>query len=160
MKTITLSALLSVALLTGCAPLGPNFSGVDSIKVPASWAHHSKRNDAQIAQWWKIFDDRTLDTLVQKAYAQNLDLKAAGLRILQSRAALGIATGLQYPQVQTLSGNVAGIRKNNNSFSATGLNFDIGWEMDIWGKYARGIESSEATLYTALASYNDSGLVG
>jgi len=32
---------------------------------------------------------------------------------------------------------------------------DLGWEMDIWGKYARGIESSEANLYATLSSYND-----
>ena len=155
LKTITLSALLSVALLTGCAPLGPDFAGVNSIKVPVTWQKQGKRNDAEIAQWWKIFNDPTLNRLVLKSYAQNLDLKAAGLRILQARAALGISEGLQYPQVQTLSGSVAGVRQNNNSFSSAGLSFDIGWEMDIWGKYARGIESSEATLFTSLASYND-----
>ncbi len=154
-KKITLSALASLVVLTGCAPLGPNFLGVDELKVPKAWEKNASRNDKQIAQWWEIFKDPTLDALVQKTYAQNLDLQAAGLRILQSRVALGIATGLQYPQVQTLSGNVAGVRKNNNSFTAAGVNFDIGWEMDIWGKYARGIESSEATLYTTLASYND-----
>ena len=135
-KKITLSALASLVVLTGCAPLGPNFLGVDELKVPKAWEKNASRNDKQIAQWWEIFKDPTLDALVQKTYAQNLDLQAAGLRILQSRVALGIATGLQYPQVQTLSGNVAGVRKNNNSFTAAGVNFDIGWEMDIWGKYA------------------------
>jgi len=155
MKKITLSTLASLVVFTGCTPLGPDFTGVDKVKVPKSWEKNASHNDKQISKWWKIFKDPTLDSLVQKTYAQNLDLKAAGLRILQSRAALGITTGLQYPQVQTLSGNLAGVRKNNNSFSAAGVNFDIGWEMDVWGKYARGIESSEATLYSTLASYND-----
>ena len=153
-KKRTLSALVSVLLLSACAPLGPNFTGVDTIQIPDAWQKQGKRNDAEIAQWWKIFRDPTLNTLVQKTYAQNLDLKAAGLRIVQSRTVLGISEGLQYPQVQNLSGNVAGVRQNNNNFTATGLSFDIGWEMDVWGKYARGIESSEATLYTSLASYN------
>jgi len=88
-------------------------------------------------------------------YAQNLDLKSAGLRILQSRAALGISEGLNYPQVQTLSGNAARVHANNTSFSAASVNFDIGWEMDVWGKYARGIESSESTVFASIASYND-----
>jgi len=154
-KKITLSALVSLVVFSGCAPLGPNFSGVDEIQVPKAWANSGKRNDQQMAQWWKIFDDPILNALVEKTYAQNLDLQAAGLRIVQSRAALGITTGLQYPQVQTLSGNIAGVRKNNNAFRAAGVNFDIGWEMDVWGKYARGIESSEAALYATLASYND-----
>jgi len=92
---------------------------------------------------------------VSKTYAQNLDLKSAGLRILQSRAALGISEGLTFPQQQTLSGNAATVRQNSNNFNSAAINFDLGWEMDVWGKYARGIESSEANLYTSIASYDD-----
>jgi outer membrane protein TolC len=35
------------------------------------------------------------------------------------------------------------------------LSFDAGWEMDVWGKYARGIESAEAGYYASIASYHD-----
>ncbi len=31
----------------------------------------------------------------------------------------------------------------------------MAWEMDVWGKYARGIESSEANVYASISSYND-----
>jgi NodT family efflux transporter outer membrane factor (OMF) lipoprotein len=47
------------------------------------------------------------------------------------------------------------VRTNGNNFVSTGINFDVGWEMDIWGKYARNIESSEATLYASIASYDN-----
>ncbi|WP_373030864.1 TolC family protein [Sulfurovum sp.] len=152
---IGLSAL-TLMMLSGCVKLGPDFTGVDAPPLPQNWTHGSKKeNSDAMAQWWKTFDDPTLNTLVQKAYAQNLDIKSAGLRILQSRAALGIIKGLTYPQLQTLSGNAATTRNNGNSFEVAGLNFDLGWEMDIWGKYARGIESSEANLYATVSSYND-----
>ena len=152
---IGLSAL-TVMMLSGCVKLGPNFTGVDAPPLPKNWTHGSKKaNSDAMAQWWKTFNDPTLNTLVQKTYAQNLDIKSAGLRILQSRAALGISEGLSFPQVQTLSGNAATTRNNGNNFEVAGLNFDMGWEMDIWGKYARGIESSEANLYATLSSYND-----
>jgi outer membrane protein TolC len=150
-----LSALTAMMLSTGCQKLGPDFMGVGKIVVPKAWAKSGQRNDAQIEKWWKIFNDPTLNKLVMATYAQNLDLKSAGLRIVQSRAALGISEGLTYPQAQTLSGNVARVRANDTGFSAAGVNFDIGWEMDIWGKYARGIESSQANVYTTIASYND-----
>ena len=149
-------SVLTVMMLSGCVKLGPNFTGVDAPPLPKNWTHGSKKaNSDAMAQWWKTFNDPTLNTLVQKTYAQNLDIKSAGLRILQSRAALGISEGLSFPQVQTLSGNAATTRNNGNNFEVAGLNFDMGWEMDIWGKYARGIESSEANLYATLSSYND-----
>ena len=148
-------SILTIMMMSGCAKLGPDFMGVETSSMPSKWKHNQERSDATIAQWWKTFNDPTLNTLVDKAYAQNLDIESAGLRILQARAALGISEGLAYPQKQTLSGNAAAVRNNGSNFEAAGLNFDIGWEMDIWGKYARGVESSEANLYATLASYND-----
>ena len=144
-----------ILLGNGGDTLGPDFTGMDKVNIPEEWKNKGQRNDAQIAQWWKIFNDPVLNTLVSKTYAQNLDLKSAGLRILQSRAALGISEGLTYPQQQTLSGNAAAVRRNSNNFNAAGINFDLAWETDVWGKYARGIESSEANLYASIASYDN-----
>ena len=148
-------SVLTVLLLSGCGKLGPDFAGVESSHVPEKWKHKGSRSDRSIAQWWKTFHDPTLNTLVEKTYAQNLDIKSAGLRILQARAALGISEGLYFPQVQTLSGIASSSHTKQIDVANLGLNFDIGWEMDIWGKYARGIESSEANLYASVASYND-----
>lgn len=151
---VGLSAL-TVLMLSGCGKLGPDFMGVGNPPIPEKWRHESPRSDKYIAQWWKTFRDPTLNTLVKKTYAQNLDIKSAGLRILQARAALGISEGLNFPQLQTLSGFASSSRTKAADVAAAGLNFDIGWEMDLWGKYARGIESSEANLYASVASYND-----
>ncbi len=148
-------SVLTIVMMSGCTKLGPDFMGVETSSVPSKWQHKDKRSDETIAQWWKTFNDPILNTLVEKAYAQNLDIESAGLRILQARTALGISEGLAFPQQQTLSGNAAAVRSNSNNFEAAGINFDMGWEMDIWGKYARNIESSEANLYASLASYND-----
>ncbi|RLA58632.1 MAG: hypothetical protein DRQ78_11675, partial [Epsilonproteobacteria bacterium] len=151
---IGLSAI-SILMMNACTKLGPDFMGLESSSIPKKWEHKEKRNDADIAQWWKTFNDPSLNLLVEKAYAQNLDIKSAGLRILQARAVLGVSEGLSFPQQQRVSGSGASVRSNGNNFEAASLNFDIGWEMDIWGKYARGIESSEANLYASFASYND-----
>ena len=48
-----------------------------------------------MARWWDAFDDPVLVSLVERAFASNLDLKLAESRILQARAARGIsAAGL------------------------------------------------------------------
>jgi NodT family efflux transporter outer membrane factor (OMF) lipoprotein len=144
-----------VVLLSACSVVGPNYKKPQEQKFPDSWDTNLSKSEEKIKEWWRYFHDETLNTLVKKTYEQNLDLRSASLRILQARAALGIAQGLQYPQVQTLSGSLAGVRAKGATFSNIGASFDVGWEMDVWGKYARGIESSEATLYASIASYDD-----
>ena len=156
-KTIakyTLGAL-AVGILSGCMKLGPDFAGITNPPLPKEWKHPSAHDDRTVAQWWKTFHDPTLSHLVEKTYAQNLDIKSAGLRILQARAILGISEGLMFPQVQTLSGSASSSKNSGNDIATAGINFDLGWELDIWGKYARGIESSQADVYASIASHHD-----
>jgi len=146
---------LTILMLSGCAKLGPDFMGMGNPPIPEKWKKNGKRNNKAIAQWWKTFHDPTLNTLVQKTYAQNLDIKSAGLRIAQARSVLGISEGLAFPQAQSISGSASSSHTRAADIATAGMNFDIGWELDVWGKYARGIESSEANLYASVASYND-----
>ncbi|WP_457607065.1 TolC family protein [Nitratifractor sp.] len=151
-------ALLGSGLLLGlggCAPVGPDFTGPGEAKLPKGWRKR-RAKDPRLARWWKVYGDRRLDRLIEAAWRQNLDLKAAGLRILQARAALGISEGMAYPQLQQLSGS-ATISDDNrapHSLRSGSLSFDLGWELDLWGKYARGTESARAQLYAAVASYD------
>jgi NodT family efflux transporter outer membrane factor (OMF) lipoprotein len=156
-KTIgLLSTTLAILLLnTGCSMVGPDYKKPQEQKLPTDWDANLSRDDKSIKEWWKLFNDETLNTLVEKSYEQNLDLRSAALRILQSRAVLGISEGLMFPQVQSISGSAAAIKKGSHDFGSAKTSFDVGWEMDIWGKYARGIESSEAILYASIASYDD-----
>jgi len=150
-----ISSFFLLILGNGCSKVGPEYTPAQPTEFPDSWEHNLSEEDSNMTQWWKAFHDPVLDTLVKKMYAQNLDLRSAGLRIMQSRAALGISEGLYLPQQQALSGSLAGVQNGSNTFASAGINFDVAWEMDLWGKYARGIESSEATLYASVASYDD-----
>ncbi len=146
-------------MLGGCTQVGPNFNGVPKSKIPKKWSHKGGKDPA-ISRWWHIYQDKTLNRLVDMAYRQNIDLKMAGVRILQSRAVLGIQNGMSLPQLQKLSGGafVNDANQNSPTFGSSSLAFDLGWELDIWGKYARGTESAQAKLYASVASY-DSMLV-
>ncbi|KYJ87678.1 TolC family protein [Sulfurovum riftiae] len=147
---------LSSLIFSGCVKLGPDFTGISNPPLPKAWKrNHTDPKNASVVKWWRTFHDPTLNRLVEKAYAQNLDIKSAGLRIAQARAALGISQGLAFPQVQTISGQASSTRTGLGDVATAGLNFDMGWEMDIWGKYARGIEASEAGLYASVASYDN-----
>ncbi|OQQ06277.1 hypothetical protein BK412_02420 [Vibrio campbellii] len=153
-------AILSVLGLSACTTLGPDYVHPEKTALPSDWsvekaAQDTQQSEQKLQQWWQQFNDPTLNQLVEMASQQNLDLEAAGLRIVQARSLLGISTGLQYPQVQTVSGNLARAYVNDQGVNNAALSFDAGWEMDIWGKYARGIESAEAGYYASIASYHD-----
>ncbi len=152
-----IASVVSVGLaLAGCTVVGPDFEKPEDGPLPADWSpEETDKTIRDVSSWWKLFDDPVLDTLITKAYEQNLTLQAAGLRILQARAALGIADGLKYPQEQAVSGNLGRIYEKKDSLNSATLVFDVGWEMDVWGKFARNIESAEATLYASVASYDD-----
>src|SRR4051795_9333895 len=80
------------------APLAEQFRGADNRSVQSGSAEYER--------WWYGLQDPTLNRLMQIAYNQNLTLQSAGTRVLQARAALGIAVGVTYPQVQQGAGSV------------------------------------------------------
>jgi NodT family efflux transporter outer membrane factor (OMF) lipoprotein len=119
--------------------------------------------------WWKGFNDPTLDRLIELAYRQNLPLQVAGLRIVEARARLGVATGMQFPQVQAVVGQVTAVGLSENtplvaniaSFGSFDrhyvdyqLGFDAAWEVDLWGKYRRGVQAEAAVLLASVADYH------
>jgi len=152
-----------VLMLTGCAAVGPDFVQPE-VPVPEAW---EKVQDAglkatryELVEWWEVFNDPVLDHLVEVAHQQNYTLELAGLKVLESRAQLGIAIGTQYPQQQLLAGGVTRISPSENAgqgstaFNQYDLGASLAWEMDFWGKFRRGIESADAALMASVANYD------
>ena len=156
-----LGALL--LLIGGCTMLGPDFQTPEA-QIPEVWNEQDKglfqkpSKDESIA-WWTQFNDPVLDHLVQTAYAQNLSLRSAGIRIMEARAQLGRVKGQIFPQLQEMNGDVMTIGTTGPSdsryYNAASVGFDAAWEMDFWGKFRRGIESADANLLASMADYDD-----
>jgi NodT family efflux transporter outer membrane factor (OMF) lipoprotein len=164
-----LSALLAAwaVFLQGCTAVGPSFKTPEA-QVEEAWNEAAderlKATAPDFGQWWQSFDDPVLNRLIDMAYKQNLPLQVAGLRILQSRARLGIAVGEQFPQQQSVGADVAHARVSKNAPNGAGANqtfqnyqvgANVAWEMDFWGKYRRGVESAEAALNASMADYDN-----
>lgn len=163
-----LIGLIALALLaTSCTTLGPDYKKPEA-QVSQQWididAPRVNSQPADLADWWTVFDDPVLNSLVEMAYTQNLTLRIAGLRILESRAALGIAIGSKYPQVQQVNGNATRIQASDNDantaladrrFDSAEATFDLVWELDFWGRFRRAIESAQAQLDASVADYDD-----
>lgn len=168
--TLARVVLLLGALLpaSGCT-LGPDYVTPEA-PVADAWLEQGDERlsgaPADHAAWWKVFKDPVLDHLIETAYAQNLSLQEAGLRVLEFRARLGIAVGNQYPQMQQAQGGYARTQESQNvadpvptrAFDEYAAGFDAEWEIDFWGRFRRGIESADASLLASVADY-DSVLV-
>ena len=155
-------------LLGGCL-VGPDFKS-PSAPVAEQWleAHDPavRTRHQQYQNWWTAFHDPTLDRLIALAYGQNLTLVAAGTRVLQARAALGVAIGEFYPQSQHATSSLIYLRSSHadptaapesliGNFWHASLGAAVNWELDFWGKFRRGIESADAAYLSSIASYDD-----
>ena len=158
-------ALAVVGLgVSGCA-VGPDYSRPRA-DVNDAWMEASpaiSAEPAEIREWWTTFQDPVLTGLVQEAYEQNLTLRAAGLRVIQARAARGLAVGEFFPQQQSIEGDYSTNRISKNDrnnppfddFETGGVSFDATWELDMWGKFRRNIRAADASLLATIADYDD-----
>jgi len=171
LKKTPMSGLLmliaSILIFSGCAMVGPNYVK-PTAPEPEKWLDSGspkiKSQEGKFGDWWTVFNDPVLNELIQAAYQQNLTLQIAGLRIYEARAQLGIAFGFQFPQTQQGlgSGSLNQLSKNApNAASADRYysNFDIGldaaWELDVWGKFRRAVQTGVANLEASIANYDD-----
>jgi len=162
-------AAACVALASSGCKVGPDFRRPAS-PVAEHWIGEppgSAAEPADTANWWRLFNDATLDGLIDTAFHNNLSLQVAAARILQAEAQLNVAIGELFPQQQALAGEVQHQHQSQAALLLPGLNPDLAtsqlgisatWELDFWGKYRRGIESDRAAMLASVAAY-DSGLV-
>ena len=171
-KWLRAVAFVALSALTGCAAVGPDFEQPD-VEVDGEWLESSspliESSQTEYRDWWLTFNDPVLNQLVNTAYEQNLNLQVAGLRILEARAQLGYARGLQYPQSQSVQASYSRATSsmnsppfsnlppnipisNSTSFWSTG--FNIAWEADVWGRFRRGIEAADANLAANMLNYD------
>lgn len=150
--------LLSL-LLGGCINLGPDYQQPE-MAVETEWIEIEDQRIANTPvtdpKWWSTaFQDPELDQLVEAALEQNLSLRSAGLRVLQSQQQLAIAVGNQFPQQQQATGTASRQKQNTDIFNNYNLGVNIGWEADFWGRFRRQVESASAELDASVANYDD-----
>jgi NodT family efflux transporter outer membrane factor (OMF) lipoprotein len=162
------AVLIAATMLSGCM-VGPNYTPphapvAEAYRDPGSDSVQRQTAPPDLAKWWTVFEDPVLDDLVQTAVKQNPTLQSAAVRVLESQARLGIAVGLLFPQDQAatggytrnrLSGNQANTSLLDRYYNDWQLGAEATWELDVWGKYRRGIESGNAEVLSAVASYDD-----
>ncbi len=169
---------LAAVVQAACA-VGPNYKP-PQVTVPSGWtgvpaapgggASVATPGPASVAEWWKVFNDPTLEKLISEAVKANLGLQQARARILQARAVrMGAGAGL-WPTVtasasDTESGSTAATIGGSTTGPTTGsgttrrnlaqVGLDAAWELDFFGGVRRGIEAAGANVQAAVEDARD-----
>jgi multidrug efflux system outer membrane protein len=161
-KTIFAPIALA-AMLAGCTTVGPDFKAPEAPQA-AAFRHAGTTDSARLpAAWWSVYNDATLNALEERAVRENPSVRASAQRLLQAQAQLGVYRATQLPTVNV--GTSAGYTRNSAETSQSlalggrtikGSNYTLGasmsYELDLWGRVRRVVESADAQ---ALAAQDD-----
>ncbi|CAB3704618.1 efflux transporter outer membrane subunit [Achromobacter pestifer] len=162
--------LVLCALLGACA-VGPDYQRPE-LDVGASykegqdqvdgWKPAQPRDDVDRGEWWRVYDDATLNGLIDRLNTSNQTIAQAEANYRQALGLVRAARAGFYPTVgagagvtrsgsgngQSGSSSLSNGSNVSNQYSVTG---SISWELDVWGRVRRSTESSEASAAASLA---------
>ncbi|MGH8743579.1 MAG: efflux transporter outer membrane subunit [Burkholderiales bacterium] len=159
----------TLVLLSACA-VGPDYVR-PSVEAPATfkemdgWKTAQPRDQELKGKWWEAYNDPLLNSLEEQVDISNQNLAQAEAQYRQARALVQSARAGYFP---TLSANASETRSRaSSSFSSTQLQstnpvtrgitnnylltLNAVWEMDVWGRIRRTVESNEASAQASAA---------
>src|SRR5207245_707348 len=164
-----LPPLAVAALLTACAAVGPDYhrpaaAAVDREAANAALlgaTHPAFTQDELPPQWWRLYDSKPLDELVQQAVAANTDLRAASANIERAMAGLDYAEAAERPSAGVQATSAYARRSAEEELKpghplperfVYGLGASVSYQLDLFGQLARAVESREADVDAARAA--------
>src|SRR2546423_5686685 len=84
---VTLLACVWASVGAAACTVGPNYTrpGADVADTWLDVKAPEAGNRADDSRWWRTFADPVLNRLIDRAVAQNLTLRQAGLRVIEAR---------------------------------------------------------------------------
>lgn len=145
--------------------VGPDYQRPET-SVPAKyksgiiWREARPLDGLPKGAWWRVFGDAKLNELMTLATANNQSLKAAIARFDLARAGTGIARAAFFPELSLLADIKHQQTAENmpSAFPLVGLRYkgpsykvplDFSWEIDLWGKIRRQVETARADAAAA-----------
>jgi len=121
--------------------------------IPPGWADANAKAPLLPAGWWTIYRDPQLDQLEQQLIANSPDLASALARYKQAQAATGVLRAAESP---TLGASLNGQRLRQSDlkplrgatspaeYNSGTLQFDLGYEVDLWGRISQQVSAGVA----------------
>ena len=169
---LALAMVSAAGWLTGCT-VGPNYVK-PTVEVPAAYKENAgwqvaQPQDATLrGNWWEMFNDPQLNALEEQVVVSNQNVAVAEAQFRQARALVQQARAAYFPTV-TIGASVnnssqsASTRISNSSSGRTtptlfAMAVDASWEIDVWGRIRRLVESSQASAQASAADLENARL--
>jgi len=145
---------LSVLLLAGCA-VGPNYKRPAAEVPPAykevgNWKQAQPNEQNLGGNWWEMFQDPQLNALELQVNVSNQNLKAAEAQYTQARALFRYNRAAYFPTItagvsatrnRISNHRPASIVANGITYNDFQIPFQLSYEVDVWGRVRRTVES-------------------
>jgi multidrug efflux system outer membrane protein len=168
--TVSLAALAGVSALAAGCMVGPNFKRPEVEQPPRFKSQAEGEMGPSVpAEWWQLYRDPELDRLIATAQASNQNIRVAVARVDEARALARIAGSFLFPTIDanpqfshtrysanrnsTVTGRRVAAGASRNDWL---IPIDLSYEIDVWGRVRRSLESARAT---ATATADDVGVV-
>ncbi len=176
MKTASrLTLVAAVLAASGCA-VGPDYRRPTpdlpvAWTLEAPWRTGAPADGADKGAWWQAFGDAQLDTLEQRAMADNPTLAIAAARLAQARATVTATSAGLFPSVSLqsrdqrlrISANRPLANYASPNFSTVQNDFNLGfaasYEVDLAGRVSRSVEGARASAQQSVADLANTRLV-
>jgi multidrug efflux system outer membrane protein len=172
---LSLAGGLAVLSFGGCA-VGPDYRR-PSADVPPAWQaeapwHEAEPSDAALkGNWWELFQDATLNPLVEQALEGNQNLRVSAARLEQARSQVTVARSYLYPELDLQASAARGKTSVNRPLAEYSVpnqatvqnNFTLGpsvnYEIDLFGRVRREVEGYRAAAEQAAADFENTRLM-
>ena len=163
-KIFSLAISAALLLISACS-VGPDYVR-PAFETPAAYKENEASKSSQSLDdvvsrnWWEIFADPELNTLEDQVEISNQNIAQAEARFRQARALVQAARAAYFPTVtvgvgvtRTAPSATAGssTARNTQTFTEHSLPVDVSWELDVWGRIRRTVESNEASAQASAA---------
>ncbi|MBU0902922.1 MAG: efflux transporter outer membrane subunit [Gammaproteobacteria bacterium] len=164
-----LPALLALSLALSACAIGPDYQRPQlqtpvQFKQIEGWSQAKPGDVLERGSWWQLYGDTELNALVERLNISNQNLAASEAQYRQARALVRGARAAFYPSLSSSAGasrsgqgtgsqNASSGTSSNSSGVSTNydLSLNAAWELDIWGKLRRSLESSRAGFEASAA---------
>lgn len=150
-----LAAALALAL-AGCAAVGPNYRE-QAAAVPVQWSAPRPHGGSaqEMSSWWRQFGDPVLWKLQDAAERDSPTLAAAWGNIELARATLAGARAGGSPVVNATAAATRSRQQGGGATTTRAVNTDASWELDLFGKVRRNVESAGAQVQARSNDWHD-----
>jgi multidrug efflux system outer membrane protein len=163
MRIATAASLLASLALAACAS-----TPTSDVRLPSAFEapQPTPAGAVELDRWWTAFDDPQLTTLIEQTLAANPDARSAAARLAEVRAARSSALLSFLPQGdldasarRTQTEQLSGTPINIPGFSNTGrseaysANFNVSWEIDLFGRIFAARRAANADVAAARFGY-------